>query len=227
MCISVGGHSIEEISEKLTKIDSQLIELRLDMLPNLSNIVDDVIKLVNNFSSKHEFILTVRSSIEGGNFTNGEKARLRIISELIKAQPKYIDIELRSPIVRDVIKLAKENNVNIIVSYHNFTETPNLKELRLIVQRGFRLNPSLIKIVTMAKSYFDNITMLRLIAETPGKIVGFCMGEMGIPSRVLAPFFGAPFTYVSFNNEMFAPGQIDMNMVKEAWKLMRLDQTIK
>ncbi len=203
------------------------MELRLDMLPNLSSMLDDVVKLISKFSSKHEIIATVRSSIEGGKFMNGEKARLRIITELIKAQPKYIDIELRSPIVRDVIDLAKENNVNVIVSYHNFTETPNLKEMRLIAQRGLRLNPSLIKIVTMARNYFDNITMLRLVADTPGKVVGFCMGEIGIPSRVLAPFFGAPFTYVSFNGETLVPGQIDVSMVKEIWRLMKLDQTEK
>lgn len=222
MCLSISGNDINEIAEKLTKLDPQLVEIRFDRVQNLHEVIDDAVELINKFSSKHDLIVTVRSSIEGGSFLNGEKARLRIISELIRAGPKYVDIEIRSPIAKDVIKLAEENKVNVILSYHNFSETPNLKELRLIAERGFRLNSSIVKIVTMARSYNDNITMLRLVSETPGKVVGFCMGELGLPSRILAPFFGAPFTYVSFNEEAMAPGQIDMFTVREIWKLMKL-----
>ncbi len=222
MCLSISGNNISEIAEKLTKLDAQLVEIRLDKIQNLNEVVNKAAELVHEFSFKHDLIVTVRSSIEGGFFSNGEKARLRIISELIRAKPKYVDIELRSPIARDVIKLAEENGVNVILSYHNFSETPNLKELRLIAERGLRLNSSLVKIVTMARSYYDNITMLRLVSETPGKVVGFCMGELGIPSRILAPFFGAPFTYVSFGEDAIAPGQIDVSAVREIWKLMKL-----
>ncbi|MEM3833427.1 MAG: type I 3-dehydroquinate dehydratase [Thermoprotei archaeon] len=222
MCLSINGNNINEIAEKLVKLNAQLIEVRLDKIQNLHEIIDEAVKLVHEFSFKHDLIVTVRSSIEGGSFSNGEKARLRIISELIRAKPKYVDIELRSPIAKDVIKLAKENDVNVILSYHNFLETPNLKELRLIAERGLRFNSSLVKIVTMARSYHDNITMLRLVSETPGRVIGFCMGELGIPSRVLAPFFGAPFTYVSFGEETIAPGQINISTVREIWRLMKL-----
>jgi 3-dehydroquinate dehydratase-1 len=224
VCVTIGAHSIEEINEKLTKIDSELVELRLDFLPNLPNIVEDVIKLVNRFSSKHEFILTVRNNREGGHFKGDESTRLHIISKIMEAQPSYVDIELYSSIAKDVIKVAEENDVKVIASYHNFEETPDLKKLRLIVQKGIMLNSSLIKIITMAKSYLDNITILQLVSSKPGKIIGFCMGKLGIPSRVLAPFFGAPFTFASFNEEVTAPGQIDVKTVREIWRLMELEK---
>ncbi len=59
----------------------------------------------------------------------------------------------------------------------------------------------IVKLATMANNPHDNLRMLTLMAETDFPTVGLCMGEMGMPSRILAGKYGAPFTYATFTQE--------------------------
>ena len=59
----------------------------------------------------------------------------------------------------------------------------------------------------MANEPHDNVRMLQLVRDSQIPTVGICMGEIGIPSRILAGKFGAPFTYSTFHHERtLAPG---------------------
>ena len=49
--------------------------------------------------------------------------------------------------------------------------------------------------------------MLNLLKEAKKPTVGHCMGEIGVPSRILSLEYGAPFMYAAFNKERgIAPG---------------------
>jgi len=48
--------------------------------------------------------------------------------------------------------------------------------------------------------------------------VGICMGEIGVPSRILAGKFGAPFTYSTFHHERtLAPGQLSFWQMRDIY----------
>ena len=48
--------------------------------------------------------------------------------------------------------------------------------------------------------------------------IGLCMGDIGIPSRILAGKFGAPFTYATFHHERtLAPGQLSFQQMTEIY----------
>ena len=66
------------------------------------------------------------------------------------------------------------------------------------------------KVVTTAKSVDDNATTLRLCSEFPGRVVSFCMGELGLPSRLMSMFFQSPILYSALPNEPVAPGQLSI-----------------
>ena len=48
--------------------------------------------------------------------------------------------------------------------------------------------------------------------------VGLCMGDIGLPTRVLGGKFGAPFTYATFHRErVLAPGQLSFEEMTEGY----------
>ena len=80
------------------------------------------------------------------------------------------------------------------------------------------LDADVIKIATTANEPHDNVRMLQLVRESKIPTVGICMGEIGIPSRLLAGKFGAPFTYSTFHHERtLAPGQLSFWQMKDIY----------
>jgi 3-dehydroquinate dehydratase type I len=88
-----------------------------------------------------------------------------------------------------------------------------------------QLGANVIKIVPFARSWEDNLSILSLIPfakEKRQKIVAFCMGEKGKPSRIFSPLLGAAWTYASLNQvRISAPGQLTARELKDIWKKMR------
>jgi len=49
--------------------------------------------------------------------------------------------------------------------------------------------------------------------------VGICMGDIGVPTRILAGRAGAPFTYATFNEDRtLAPGQIGWRQMRDVYR---------
>ncbi len=86
-----------------------------------------------------------------------------------------------------------------IVSLHDFRMTPD--DLGEIYKRLCGLSPDVIKICTMANRPHDNLRMLRMVRDAKVPTVGICMGDIGIPSRLLCGKYGSPFTYATFHHE--------------------------
>ena len=103
-----------------------------------------------------------------------------------------------------------------IISVHDFRKTPdNLEEIH---RRLCGLDPDIIKICTMANHPHDNLRMLELARHSKVPTVGLCMGDIGIPTRILAGKFGAPFTYATFHHErVLAPGQLSFQQMTETY----------
>jgi 3-dehydroquinate dehydratase type I len=77
------------------------------------------------------------------------------------------------------------------------------------------------KIVTTATQPADNLSILGFINKCSRltKIVSFAMGNLGIASRVLSPFFGAEFTFASIDDQSkTAEGQISIDDLRRIWE---------
>ena len=58
-----------------------------------------------------------------------------------------------------------------------------------------------------------------MMQESDVPTVGMCMGDIGTPSRILGPKFGAPFTYATFHHERaLAPGQLSYQQMVEIYR---------
>lgn len=212
VCASIGAGSSEEMEFKARlalETGADLVELRIDLLPKPT--ADETASLVKGLARKA--VVTVRPRGEGGRFDGEESARLALISDLAGLGPAYLDVELSTTEANPEWLRSLPEGVRRIVSWHDFAGTPGMSALRGAcaeeLERG-----AIAKVVTTATRVEDNLTTVALCRENPGRAVSFCMGELGVVSRVLS-IGAAPLVYASLPNEAVAPGQLSIPTMLE------------
>ena len=188
---------------------ADIIELRIDYMPNPK--LERLLK-----HSKTPKIVTNRTRHEGGRFDGPEEKRVACLQEAISLGAAYVDIEL------DYFHNLDRGSTKLIVSHHNFEETP--KNLHGIYQRIAEKNPDIVKIATMARDYKDSLRMLDLIADADRDMIGICMGQKGIITRVLGPVYGGYLAFASLDRgKASAPGQLSAGELRRTWQLLQLE----
>jgi len=213
ICASVGADSLRELAKKASlalSLGSDLVELRIDRLTGDAP-PREVESALSRFARKAVF--TVRSRREGGSYAGGEAGRLRLISRLAEMRPAYLDVELDTAEADKKWADSLPEDVKKIVSWHDFEGTPALKALRAVRERSLG-HGSVAKVITTAMGVEDNLTTLALCEDEPGKVVSFCMGELGTISRVVSMRLGAPLVYASLPDEPVAPGQLSIPVMQ-------------
>ena len=209
LCASVGADSLRGLTKKASlafSLGSDLVELRIDKLTG-DYALRELESELSRFARRA--IITVRSRREGGSYKGGEVERLRLISRLTGMSPAYVDVELATAKANKKWADSLPMDVEKIVSWHDFERTPALKALRAVREESLG-HGSLAKVITTATGAEDNLTTLTLCRDRPGKVVSFCMGELGTLSRVVSMSLGAPLVYASLPNEPVAPGQLSI-----------------
>jgi 3-dehydroquinate dehydratase/shikimate dehydrogenase len=209
ICVSIGRsrhkHMLAEFAH-LVEQGAELVELRLDYINTRVNIQ----RLLKDRPCP--IVITVRREQDGGKYTGTEEARLIMLREAIANGVEYVDLE------DDVAGLIPRfGKTKRIISYHSFRNTPdNLRELH---GRLKSLDADIVKIATMANQPHDNLRVLEMMQESDSPTVAMCMGDIGTPSRILGPKFGAFFTYATFHHERaLAPGQLSYDHMVNVYR---------
>ncbi len=187
ICAVITGNDAGSVAALELAVD--LFELRLDLIGKGWR---DVVAAV-----RKPWIAACRPAAEGGKWKGSEAKRLAELDSAVELGARYVDIELTAPGVAEAAAGFK-GKARVIVSYHDFTETPPLDRLRQIIINQLAAGAEICKVVTTALQPADNITVMNLISLFPDtRVVAFCMGPLGQVSRVLSPLAGGCFTYAS------------------------------
>jgi 3-dehydroquinate dehydratase/shikimate dehydrogenase len=209
ICVSIGRsrhkHMLAEFAH-LVEQGAELVELRLDYISSRVNIQ----RLLKDRPCAT--VITVRREQDGGKYIGSEEARLIMLREAIANGVEWVDLE--DDIAGQIPRFGKTKR---IISYHSFRNTPdNLRELHSRIKA---LDADIVKIATMANQPHDNLRMLEMMQESDCPTIGMCMGDIGTPSRILGPKFGAPFTYATFHHERaLAPGQLSYDQMVNVYR---------
>jgi 3-dehydroquinate dehydratase / shikimate dehydrogenase len=209
ICVSIGRsrhkHMLAEFAH-LVEQGAELVELRLDYINSRVNIQ----RLLKDRPCAT--VITVRREQDGGKFIGSEESRLMMLREAIANGVEYVDLE------DDIAgKIPRFGKTKRIISYHNFRNTPD--NLRDVHDKMKALDADIVKIATMANQPHDNLRVLEMMQESDCPTIGMCMGDIGTPSRILGPKFGAPFTYATFHHERaLAPGQLSFEQMMHVYR---------
>jgi 3-dehydroquinate dehydratase / shikimate dehydrogenase len=208
ICVSIGrGRHRHVLAEHrhLVERGARLVELRLDYINgevNLKRLLSD---------RPCPVIITCRRECDGGKYTGGEEARLLLLRTAIAEGAEYVDLE--DDVAGSIPRFGKTRRV---ISMHDFRKTPD--DLEEIHARLAALDPDVVKLATLANRPHDNVRMLRLVKNAKVPTVGICMGDIGVPTRILTGKYGAPFSYATFHHERtLAPGQLSYEQMTEVY----------
>ena len=232
LCVAITGSSPLEMVEKATEAlkETTFLEFRLDYLakPALA------LPVLKRFLAEHgaaTAIATCRCKENGGRFDGSKTAALEILLGAANIGFQLVDIELESieKLPKTVMGRLHEAGAAVIVSFHDFHAT---KDLDAIYHRIKPFGPDYIKIVPTARTLSDNLTLMRFLErvddDSNSTVVGICMGDPGIISRVLGLRAGSAFTFAAASEgEETAPGQIAARTLLETYRVDQVDAATK
>jgi len=223
VCVTIAASSPAKVFSELKRAlaKSDYAELRLDFLK--PSQIPFCLTLVRRHLNR--CVCTLRPTTEGGKFSGNEKERISILKLISEFEPYLLDVEyntLRKN--KELEKYLKRTKTRILVSWHDFTKTPNEQTLRSMFKKMSKFSNN-VKIITTAKKISDMIQVLSLykIRARNVNLISFAMGDYGRMSRILCTKLGSPYTYVSLGKPV-APGQFSLKEMKRILSLENKDQ---
>ncbi len=232
ICLPLVGEKREKVlqeSKELTALQPDLLEWRIDAYNNVELVEDclAVLKLLRKTIGEVPLIFTCRIDLEGGFKKISREKRLALLTAVIDSgDADIIDIELcnDASFIKTVREQAKRRGVKVILSYHNFTETPDESSICSKLAEAQTAGADICKVAVMPKNYADVLTLLSAtnkarndIVKTP--MVTMSMGLEGAVSRLAGGLFGSDITF-AIGMQSSAPGQIPIQELKAGMALL-------
>lgn len=195
------------------------LEYRLDLAESGVDVLDIDLPL--------PVLVTNRIESEGGQ-TPQTPERLDSLCRAIE-QPavEAVDIELAALLDGDgerVVERAREHGVSVVVSTHNFEETPGRDRLLELLSQADERG-DIAKLAVTARDVDDVLDLLSVTREATANgltVATMAMGDVGNHSRVVAPLYGSRIGYAPVDSEQAtAPGQYDLETFRHLYESLR------
>ncbi|SDP44610.1 type I 3-dehydroquinate dehydratase [Desulforhopalus singaporensis] len=212
-------------AELLKPLHPDLLEWRVDGFAGVGNIDAclDVQARLRRVIGDIPLIYTCRIDCEGGMAKLDQDKRRDLIEAAISAGTvDLVDIELCNDrdFIASVRSKAREFGVKLILSYHNFDETPGENFIVEKLEAQCRSGADIAKLAVMPKSYSDVLTLLNATNRARNTtvdvpIITMSMGFMGQITRLAGGLFGSDVTF-AIGKDASAPGQIAIERLRDA-----------
>ncbi|PYV52734.1 MAG: hypothetical protein DMG92_00075 [Acidobacteria bacterium] len=162
ICVAIAAQNPAEMLEKAEAVsrDNPFIELRLDYIsrPGLA------VPKIREFTETHPHvtvIATCRRAASGGKFKGPINSQLDILGKAAEAGCQLVDVELQTAARLKPAQLAKlRGKAAVVLSFHDFRATQKLDET---LKKMSAYPADFYKIVSMATSLYDNVTMMKFL----------------------------------------------------------------
>jgi 3-dehydroquinate dehydratase / shikimate dehydrogenase len=225
ICVAVIGSDGNEMAERAESLvrDNSLLEFRLDYLskPGLA------LPPLKRFLESHPGtvgIATCRRAASGGKFRGSIASQLDVLNKAAAAGYQLVDVELQTASKCKPEQLRKlRTRAGLILSFHDFRATKKLEET---LEKMLAYPADFYKVVSTATTLADNVAMIKFLSREGDRhsLIGMCMGEQGIISRVLGVRAGSVFTFASAGaGQETAAGQITARELRNVYRIEQVD----
>jgi len=241
ICAPLMGRTADELRAELAMAVTQkpdMLEWRADYFEHACDAAAcvAVLQLFRNEMPEMPVLFTLRAAAEGGAQDIPRTVARQVYSAVCSAGlVDIVDIERANHhgFLRDVMDGARQAGVKVILSAHNFNETPAPNILVKMLLDAQELEPDFVKIAVMPNAPEDVLSLLfALETFTRGQAlvpaIAIAMGNMGIITRAAGGLFGSAVTYASLGeNAATAPGQINVAALRSAMRLLTRDSVLE
>lgn len=199
-----------------------IIELRIDQWTDVIG-VKQVINELKELPFEFKVLITYRSNSQGGKGHVNEMEYQNVIQKLINESGyEMLDIEWDDKKDKNTylsfINKAHQKGIQVVLSHHNFNETPSLEELKFTYYKMHQFEADYLKVAVMPNDEKDVLHLLEAVKDSADAlnqhIIGIAMSDIGIVSRTAQGVFGGTVSYGCLN-EPQAPGQIHIEELKK------------
>src|ERR1017187_900364 len=225
VCLALSGETAEDMvatAESMAR-DNPFLEFRLDYLKQPLAALPKI----HRFLETHQYVTaigTCRRADNGGKFKGSLATQLEVLTRAHAAGLQIVDLELQSASKAKPEAIARlRSRAALILSFHDFRATRNLDETR---GKMLKIPADFYKVVTTATTLSDNVAMMKFLQAQSGKhaLIGLCMGEQGIISRVLSVRAGSAFTFAAVSADLkTAPGQVSARDLRSIYRIDQVD----
>ena len=225
VCLALSGESAEDLLDTAEAMarDNPFLEFRLDYLKQPVAALPKM----RRFLETHQYvtvIATCRRTGNGGKFKGSLAAQMEVLAKATAAGCQIVDIELESAARAKPEALARlRSQAGLNLTFHYFRATRNLEKT---LEKMLKIPADFYKVVGTATTLSDNVTMMKFLQTESEKhaLIGLCMGEQGIISRVLSVRAGSIFTFGAVSAEhRTAPGQISAQELRSIYRIEQVD----
>lgn len=218
ICVPLTSSDLIGLSEEagfVKDLPADLYEWRTDGFSESFPNGLDVLKTL-----KRPILLTLRSAREGGKADLSPAAQEKKLLEIMELHGfELIDIELSigEGRVKNLISKAHGKGLAVVLSKHDFGNTPSEDEMVETLCKMRELGADLPKLAVMPRSTRDVLNLLSATERASGEfapVITMAMGDLGKISRVSGGVFGSAITFGAGENSS-APGQIAAGKLKE------------
>src|SRR5271166_5244397 len=225
VCVAVSASDPGELVEKAEGLirDNPFLEFRLDHIskPALA------LPKIKHFLESHSgvtLIATCRRVASGGKFRGSIASQLDILGKAAAAGCQLVDVELQTAQKCKPEQLQKlRGRAALILSFHDFRGTKKLDET---LEKMLHCPSDWNKDTWTETMVADNVSMIQFLGRESDNhsIIGLCMGEQGIISRVLGVRAGSVFTFAAVSpGEETAPGQVTAQELRSVYRIEQVD----
>jgi 3-dehydroquinate dehydratase/shikimate dehydrogenase len=203
--------------------DNPFLEFRLDYLKQPLAALTKI----HRFLETHQYvtaIATCRRAASGGKYKGSLAAQLEVLGKAQAAGCQIVDVEIESALKAKPEAIARlRSRAGLIVSSHDFHGTRHLEET---LAKMLKIPADFYKVVSTATTLSDNVAMMKFVQTESDQhpLIGLCMGEQGIISRVLSVRAGSVFTFGAVNADLkTAPGQVSAGDLHGTYRIDQVD----
>jgi len=225
ICLALAGDTLEDMlatAESMAR-DNPFLEFRLDYLKQPVAALPKI----HRFLETHQYVTaigTCRRADNGGKFKGSLASQLEVLTKAHAAGCQLVDLEFQSALKAKPEAIARlRGRAGLILSFHDFRATRNLDET---LEKMLKIPADYYKVVSTASTLSDNVDMMKFLQTNSGKhaLIGLCMGEQGIISRVLSVRAGSAFTFGAVSATLkTAPGQVSARDLRNIYRIEQVD----
>ena len=232
VCVSMTGENLEELKKEahvLKTVPLDIVEWRADFFDEVHDTlkVKEAIGAIRKILYDIPILFTFRTKAEGGA-GNISIEYYKMLNRCV-AEDKNIDLIdvelfLGDDIARELIGNCHEHGIKVILSNHDFQNTPRKEEILIRLKRMQMLGADIAKIAVMPKGPNDVIELLSAtnemnqeVGEIP--IITMSMSGIGSISRIAGEVFGSSVTFGALRKAS-APGQIGVSDLNSTLKVL-------
>lgn len=226
ICVSLTGNTTEQLVEEahaLKLADIDMVEWRVDFFEQVQQLdmVTHTLERIRDILPSTPLIFTFRSAKEGGQCELSSSDYVALNKTVASTgEVDLIDVELfnEATDIQHLITTAHQHDTFVIISNHDFHQTPAKEEIIARLSRAQQLGADITKIAVMPQSSSDVITLLDATntmkehhADRP--MITMSMAGQGMISRLTGELFGSAVTFGAIQKSS-APGQVPVSELR-------------